>query len=253
MQVRILGNRASISAWGCSACLLVNSRIAFDTGGLVSHLDMVGQLAIDHVFLTHAHLDHAGELAFLLDNIAAIRPTPLQVWAPGAVIEQVQTHLFNGQIWPDFSRIIIDGRPVVIFRSLNDDPLTIAGLTIRWAQTNHPVPSFGYLVASDGNTFLYTGDTGPTEAIWELARNASTLRVVFVETAFPDRHQELALRSGHLTPRLLGRELKKLSSPEVAIKIMHVKSVYYEEILDELQGLPWPCQVLVGGESFTLN
>lgn len=252
MQIRVLGNRAAESAWGRSGSLLVNSRVAFDTGGLVSHLDANDQSAIDHVLLTHAHLDHVGELAFLLDNIVTTRPTPLEVWAPAEVLEQVKAHLFNDQIWPDFTKIFIDGRPVVIFRPLDKTQMTIAGLTIRWARTNHPVPSFGYLVEAKGQAFLYTGDTGPTEAIWELARDARNLALVFVETAFPDRHLELALRSGHLTPRLLVGELEKLGAADTDIKIMHVKSAHHAEITSELKTLTCSWQVLDGGETFTL-
>jgi cAMP phosphodiesterase len=241
-------------AWARSGCLLVDDTVAFDSGGLVSQLTLPEQAAIDHVLLTHAHLDHTGELAFLVDNIVTVRVTPLKIWAPGPVLDMVRQHLFNNQLWPDFSRISIDGHPVVEFASLDTaESLALGGLKIRWAKTSHAVYSVGYLVESVAGAFLYTGDTGPTEAIWELAATAPSLRAVFVETAFPNRLQSLALAAGHLTPALLDGELKKLSDPDVAINVMHVKPFYYDEISRELQAISRPWRILDGGEGFDLS
>jgi cAMP phosphodiesterase len=178
----------------------------------------------------------------------------LKVWAPAAVIDAIRTHLFNNQLWPDFSRIEIDGVPVVEFCPFEPaGEILLEGLTIRWTRTSHTVYSVGYLVADRHGAFLYSGDTGPTEALWELANSEPKLRAVFIETAFPNRLQRLAHISGHLTPVLLGEELAKLRLPEVAVNVMHVKPVYHAEIEQELMTLPRPCRILVGGEEFCIG
>lgn len=255
MQIRVLGGSAAASAWARSGCLLVDGRVAFDSGGLASELSLPEQAAIDHVLLTHAHLDHVGELAFLADNVMTARSAPLKIWAPGPVLEQLRRHLFNNQLWPDFSAIRVGELPVVEFCPLGPDvPVDIDHLTVRWARTSHPVFSAGYLVTDTGcGTFLYTGDTGPTAAIWALAASASRLDAIFVETAFPDRLQELALVSGHLTPALLRGELEKLAADDALINVMHVKQVYREEITKDLQFLQRPWRIVSGGGEFHLS
>lgn len=254
MHVRVFGGSAANRAWARSGCLLVDDHVAFDSGGLASELSLLEQVSVDHVLLTHAHLDHIGELAFLVDNVMTARAAPLTVWAPSAVLDQVRRHLFNDQLWPDFSKISVSHHPVVEFRALEtEESLVLGQLNVRWARTSHPVPSVGYLVENASGAFLYTGDTGPTEAIWALAGQASSLRAVFVEAAFPNRLQDLATVSGHLTPALLCEELKKLQAPEAIINVMHVKPVYHDEIAGELRALPHPWRIVGGGETFFLK
>jgi len=177
--------------------------------------------------------------------------SPLKIWAPDPVLDQIRRHLFNNQPWPDFSSFRIGDFPVIEYCSCNPgEETTLPGLRIRCVQTSHPVYSVGYLVSASQGSFLYSGDTGPTDDLWALARSAENLRAVFVETAFPNRLQEIALEFGHLTQALLGDELAKLGRPDVAVNIMHVKSVYQAEISRELLALERSCTILAGGERF---
>lgn len=252
MYVRVFGGSEASTAWARSGCLLVDDHVAFDSGGLASQLSLPDQASVDHVLLTHAHLDHIGELAFLVDNVMTARATPLKVWAPAPVLDQVCQHLFNNQLWPDFSQIRIDDHSVIEFCPFPpEETLALGRLKIRWARTSHPVFSVGYLVEDAGGAFLYTSDTGPTEAIWELTNNVAELHAVFVETAFPNRLHSLAHAAGHLTPSLLVAELCKLRASDVEINIMHVKPIYRKEIEQELLALQRPFRVLAGGETFS--
>lgn len=253
MEVRVLGGGAAGSPWSQAGCLLVDGCLALDAGGLVSQLDAAAQAAIDHVLVSHVHLDHVGELAFLADSVMARRSAPLRIWAPAPVLMAIRTHLFNGVLWPDFGRVRLNGFPVIEFCPLPPEGETPVGhLRVRWAPTNHPVFAAGYLLADAAAAILYTGDTGPTEAVWALGSACPQLQAVFTETSFPDRQQRLALASGHLTPALLRDELAKLEDRNVAVKIMHVKAHYLEEIRTELAPLAGRCQILTGSERFRL-
>ena len=96
------------------------------------------------------------------------------------------------------------------------------------------MPAVGYLVTSGSSRLLFTGDTGPTDLIWEYAGNLSRL---IVEVSFPNTLEQLALQTGHLTPRLLKRELQKLPDTPQRISIMHLKSAYREQIITEIAQL----------------
>ena len=58
---------------------------------------------IDHIFVTHSHLDHVNSIAFFLDSVGALRPKPVTVYATAPTIETLKKHLFNWDIWPDFT------------------------------------------------------------------------------------------------------------------------------------------------------
>src|SRR6185503_12213055 len=81
--------------------------------------------------------------------------------------------------------------------------------------------------------FVYTGDTGPTEQLWTVARQMGGLKALIVETAFPNRLDRLAKLAGHLTPKLLQREMDKMP-PDVPVWIFHIKPQLYEETAEEL-------------------
>jgi hypothetical protein len=80
---------------------------------------------------------------------------------------------------------------------------------------------------------VYSGDTGPTEALWKTARGLSGLRAVILECAFPDRLGKIADAARHLTPALIRRELDKLP-PDVPVWIFHIKPQFFAETADEL-------------------
>src|SRR5207249_3435818 len=95
------------------------------------------------------------------------------------------------------------------------------------------VPTSGFIVHDGSTGFLFSGDTGPTDALWKAARGLRGLRAAFVECAFPNRMAELAAVAGHLTPELLRREIDKLPA-DLPVWIYHVKPQFYDEIAGEL-------------------
>ena len=106
-------------------------------------------------------------------------------------------------------------------------------------RVNHIVPTVGYLLENQEAAVLFSGDTAPTEQIWELGRSKQNLKGVFIEASFPNRLQDIADVSGHLTPRTFGEEYAKLGR-ELPAFAYHIKPRFFEEVVTELEALGLP-------------
>lgn len=252
MKLRILGCRGTRPSGHQASSFLLGESLLLDAGTVCAALDPQAQSAISDLLLTHAHFDHLADLPFLVENGLGRRREPLRIWAPEAVLQVVAKHLFNDAIWPDFSRAQGEYPPQVEFCPLHPGEVSrVAGFDVRWARTNHPVFGVGYSLQQEGSAVLISGDTGPTEELWQLANSLPQLQGVFVETSFPDRLAATAASSGHLTPASLRAELVKLNRPQLPVKVFHLKPRFLDDIVTELEALEDPrLQILHGGEEF---
>jgi cAMP phosphodiesterase len=251
VKVRVLGSCGSRVPGQQTSCLLIDGHVVLDAGGITAKLSVEEQAGIDHVLISHAHLDHVYDLAFLADNVMAMRSSPLRVWGPQEVLEVLHGNLFNDQLWPDLTQLRLGDFPVLEFCSMPaGETCRIGALDVQWARTDHTVFSAGYLLAGAGSSILYSGDTTKTDALWALGRQQDHLAAVFVETSFPNRLEALAVETGHLTPALLVKELDKLDKPDVPVKIFHMKPQYLDEISKELEPRVPRLQILDGNERF---
>ena len=77
------------------------------------------------------------------------------------------------------------------------------------------------------------------------------LKAMIVETAFPNRLEDLARASGHLTPTKLRQEINKMP-PDLPIWIFHVKPQLYQETAAELAQIdPERIHILEQGKTYT--
>jgi len=95
----------------------------------------------------------------------------------------------------------------------------------------------GYLV-EDGkkHRFFYTGDMGPSSALWKKIGDTK-LHCLIIDVSFPNALRKLALKTGHMTPELLGEELTRMSHIPGQICIAHIKPQYLREIRKELKSM----------------
>ncbi len=238
MKIKVLGASGSeVPRRNCPA-FLVDGTVLLDAGTIGVSLNIAEESAVTTIILTHAHFDHIKGIPFLLDN-RFIRDAgkPVTVLSGKDVIRDVRKNIFNDRIWPDFTRIPTPEKPVLRFRTLACGRRTFAdGFHVTIEKVSHTVPAYGCIVENpNGEVVAYTGDTGPTDLFWKRL-NGAELKALIVEASFPNRMKELALKSGHLTPTLLGQEIAKISPPPM-ILLMHAKPQYRAEIEKDVASL----------------
>jgi ribonuclease BN (tRNA processing enzyme) len=239
MKLRILGCAGSESPGRNAPAFLVDDVLLLDGGTIGAVLPEDAQNRITDVLLSHPHHDHVRGLPSFIDNlVAAGTKEPITIRGSAATLDAVQKHLFNGVIWPDFSRLpcpeapIIRWQPVVPLFDFQVRDYRVAAFPVK-----HSVPAFAYRLQCEKVSLLYTGDMGPTPELW---RAVGTVTALIIEVSFPDELEALAQRTGHLTASLLAKELALLPRLPVRIFICHLKPVYEEQIRREIAALKIP-------------
>jgi cAMP phosphodiesterase len=238
MKLRVLGAFGSAGIGQKPSAFLVNDRVLVDAGTVAGALTVPEQLAIRHAVISHVHLDHIVGLAFLSDTLSSCgEERSVTVTGIAPVVDALREGVFNNLVWPNFAAIPSPEAPVVRFRTLAEDVAqAVENLWVTPVAVSHSVPASGFIVHDGGRGFVYSGDTGPTDALWKAMREHRGLGAVVLECAFPNRLGALAERSRHMTPALIRRELDKLP-PDVPVWIFHIKPPFYEETAEELSRL----------------
>jgi ribonuclease BN (tRNA processing enzyme) len=235
MKIRVLGAYGAEGLAQRPSAFLIDDRVLIDGGTVGGALASIEQLAIEHALVSHSHLDHIAGLAYLTETLALCEsPTPLTIASLEPVVTALRASIFNDTVWPDFTRLPSPKAPVLKFRPLLEDAEQhVGGLWVRPVAVTHTVPTSGFIVHDGISGLVYSGDTGPTDALWKAAGEVPGLRAVILECAFPNRLSALANVARHMTPELIRRELDKMP-PDVPVLIFHVKPQFYDEIGEEL-------------------
>jgi ribonuclease BN (tRNA processing enzyme) len=227
VRLRVLGCSGGELRRHKTTCFLVDGRLAIDAGALTSSLSLEELLEVDDIVLTHSHFDHVKDVPLLADLLVGRRRAPLRVHASTACARTLRKSVFNGELWPDFTRIPRPGRPVLEILPFHPArPFKAGRYTFRPAPVCHPVESVGFVVSDGKAEFAVSGDTGPTVAFWRKVNAARKLRALLVEVSFPNGLQGLADASGHLTPNTLATELAKLERDGFPVLLYHLKPAY---------------------------
>ncbi|MCY2965916.1 MAG: MBL fold metallo-hydrolase, partial [Planctomycetota bacterium] len=187
MKVEILGSASPGDGGQFLISYLCNDHVAIDAGCLGLLTPVSRQLAVNHVFLSHSHIDHTGSLPIFLDNIFTPGPDCVQVHGIPDTLDSVRGDLFNDRLWPDFVRLsqpknrFLELLPLQIER-----PVVVDGLTVVPVELRHVVPTVGFIVSDAHATVAFVSDTLPSDRIWELLREVKNLKAVFLEASFPN-------------------------------------------------------------------
>ena len=147
-------------------------------GALYRHLDSLRSdpAPVDAIGLSHLHPDHCLDLCayYVASRYAPTAPwNRVDLYAPTGVLPRLAraydpvpagpnhnptadlAETFTPQVWRDVQQI--------------------GPFRVRTAPVDHPVPCFAIRVEAAGRALVYSGDTGPCEALVELARGADLL------------------------------------------------------------------------------
>ena len=239
MQLRVLGCSGGIGAGLSTTALLVDDDVLIDAGTGVGTLDGEALGRIDHVFLTHSHIDHIAFVPLLIDAVARTRDRPVVLYGLAPTLTALREHIFNGTIAPDFSRLPSSARPSIRYQPIAvGETVVLSGRRITALPASHSVPAVGYQLDSGRASLVFTGDSMGSDAFWEQVNRIANLRYVIIETAFPEAEQELARDAAHLNPSRLAHELNQLARP-AEIYVTHLKPDSGAVTTRELAEGPW--------------
>lgn len=233
-------------------CFLINDRVAIDAGSLAMAVTDKERGAIRDIVLTHAHLDHIAGLPLFVDDQFASLDGPIRIHAFQEVIEVLERDIFNWSVYPRFSELENDNGKVVDYCPIKQgSEFSIGGLTLLPMKVNHKVPCSGFMI-NDGNaTILITGDTAAMDGFWDGVAKQTEISALLIECAFPNELESLAEMAHHLTPRMLGNELRRFDRPNCPIYVINIKPAYRETVVREIKELGLPnVEILVAGREY---
>lgn len=263
MRVRVLGCHGGETPRHRTTCFLIDERITIDAGAVCRSLTLDEQVVIDHMLISHSHMDHVKDLALLADQIIGRRRTPVTLHCGPETAETLRTSYFNNYLWPDFTRIPTPDNPVMRLevrdplepfrigpdagatvapaspkdrsKKAEPQPLRSGEYEVRYVPVTHPVESMAMVIRGPTGSILYSSDTGPTTKLWQVANGITDLRGMFVELSFPNHMQALADVAGHYTPQTLHAEMKKVQRrDEIPLFVYHLKPSFYDQTMKEL-------------------
>ncbi|WP_201352658.1 HD domain-containing phosphohydrolase [Hydrogenimonas urashimensis] len=221
--------------------LKIASDKVIDAGNLINALGEDELARIDHIFLTHSHLDHINDIPYLLDNTFHLRYKPLKIYGTQKTLENLHTHVFCKEIWVDYTKIPINeaGDPAVELNTLEYGiPVRFGSLSIKPVPNEHIEGSCAYVIEKDGDALLFSSDTCLAPSLTKEINANKRIRAAIFELSFPDGKEDLAKKSMHLTPSLLEKQLATLQRSDVKMYVHHLKPSFVRQIEKDLQRNP---------------
>jgi cAMP phosphodiesterase len=241
MEIKVLGCHGGETNKHRTSSFLVDGVLAVDAGATSGTLTLRDQKRISAVMVSHAHLDHVRDLASLADNRCQSGGKPLQIAGTPWTLAALKKHFFNNILWPDFSKIpLSDGKGMTIeyVPMRPEKSYEIAGFNARAVLVTHTIESAAFILEKGDSAIAYSGDTGPTDRLWELLGELPTLRAMLMEVSFPNHMHRLASVSGHHTPETLNVEMDKLKGlhdpRKLPVLLYHIKPCFQRETEREL-------------------
>ena len=235
--IKILGASGSKAKNLNTTSFLIFKDIVIDAGNILNALGN-DALHINHIFLTHSHADHIADLPFVIETFFEKREIPLTIYALEETIDVLKKHSFNNVIWPDFTKIKLlkSNEFSLILKPIKlDETIQINNYLIKPIFANHIAGSCGYVITKNNESFIISGDTYINPRIWEEINNNKSIKSLIIECSFPDKLENLAKVTKHLTPSLIAKELENMNRKDISIFYYHLKPTYKKELLKDIK------------------
>lgn len=255
-EITILGAYGTKGVNAGTSAFYIDEKNVIDAGNLLIPLGKKSS-EIESIWLSHSHLDHIVDIAYILDSYFGARKKPLKILGLKETLISIKEDFLNGRVWPDFSKIALlhsDEMSVVYEEiELNKRYQVAEDTYLQPYKTDHTVPSCGYIVTKKESSVIISLDTYSLESTIENIDSRADIKTLVVECSFPSRMQQLAYDSKHLTPKLLFEKLKAVKKSNIDIYINHIKPLFLEEMREEIafyQG-EFRVKILKDGEKIT--
>ena len=173
MKLRILGCSGGIGGDLRTTSMLLDHDVLIDAGTGVGDLSIEELSRIDHVFVTHSHLDHVTSIPFMVDSVGWMRDKPITVHAIEPTLEILRQHLFNWKLWPDFTQIPDAQKPFLRYEPVMlGKTVEVNGRKLTPLPANHVVPAVGYHMHGSAASLVFSGDTTSCPALWDYVNRA---------------------------------------------------------------------------------
>ena len=204
MRLTVVGCAGSFpNAASPASCYLVEHdghRIVLDLGNgslgaLQQHVDLVWPGALDAVVLSHCHIDHCADLGSLY---VQRHYSPAPAAEPLLVLGPTEARARAVAMYGKADEAGLDHQ--FDFVTFPREAMTVGPFTIETARAAHPVEAYSIRVSAGGRSLTYSGDTGPTPRLTELARGTDI--AVFEASFVGETLARLGLRN--VVPAALG-------------------------------------------------
>ena len=250
MKVRFLGAHNLESDKTRLPSVLVDNILLLDAGGLTGSLSFEEQARIKYIVLSHHHYDHIRDIPCLCLAFFGVRT--FSVYGAEKTLSVLSSYLVDGTLYPKFTERPENNPTLKLIPIEPLNPQKVGEYTITLFPANHTVESYAIFVERDRKLF-YTGDTGPGIRKWWERVNPD---LIIFDLTLPDRFEEMARETGHLSPKLLYDEIKafrdiKGYTPKIALT--HISPLLREEIEREVSKLEEGLSIIIGREGLEIE
>jgi len=235
MEVVFLGTGCGVpSKRRASPALLIEIKekpFLFDSGpGSLRRLHEAGIKWNDltHIFYTHFHVDHIGDLPAILfaaKNPEDLREKDLVILGPKGLKD------FYAQLLRLYGDQIISSHYKVNIEEMEDkEEREFEGIKIFTRTLQHTPRSLGYRIEdAGGKAIVYSGDTDYCRELVLLAQDAD---LAIFESSFPDKMKV----SGHLTPPLACKMAQEAGCKRLVLTHFYPICEGYD-LFEEMKGI----------------